>query len=102
MDPGLRRDDGLDVNPTARYLCIVVLERTNEISTYRLIDCCRNAAVIKDWQKSVPMIKEGVIIPSKIGCADRNTGDAIGPKEMLAFDPIEVRRFFIFVVLKID
>ena len=66
------------------------------------IDRCRNAAVIKDWQKSVPMIKEGVIIPSKIACADRNTGDAIGPKEMLAFDPIEVRRFFIFVVLKID
>ena len=25
MDPGLRRDDGLDVNPTARYLCIIVL-----------------------------------------------------------------------------
>ena len=25
MDPGLRRDDRLDVNPTARYLSIVVL-----------------------------------------------------------------------------
>ena len=25
MDPGLRRDDGLDINPTARYLRIVIL-----------------------------------------------------------------------------
>ena len=45
MDPGLRRDDGLDINPTARYLCIVVLV---EPTTNVFVHCTlRDEAFIK-------------------------------------------------------